>query len=71
MVIRLSHSFSYRLKFSVFFGTNTKAELLVIWELLYFAKEKETSLAMILGDSKVIIDWAKSIHEIHILELHH
>ena len=30
MVIRLSQSFSYRLKFSVGFGTNTKAKLLAL-----------------------------------------
>lgn len=71
MVIRLSHSSSYKLKFSVGFGTNTKSELLALWVLLYFAKEKEISLTMILGNSKLIIDWAKRINEIHLLELHH
>ena len=71
MVIRLSQSLYYILKFSIGLGTNTKAELLALWGLLFFAKEKEISLNMIFGDSKAIIDWAKSIHDIHIIEFHH
>lgn len=50
-------------------GTNTKSELLALWGLLYFASMKKIKDLQVLGDSKVIIDWALDKHNIHILEL--
>ena len=51
--------------------SNTKAELLALWGLLYFAKTKNITRVKIFGDSKVIVDWAKGLHDLHIIQLNH
>ena len=43
-------------------GTNMKAELLALWALLRIAKDRHIEDLSILGDSKVIIDWARKKH---------
>ena len=71
MVIRIRNNLSYRLWMGVGKGTNTKAELLALWGLLYFAKKMNILDITILGDSKVIIEWAKYVYSLHTMELQH
>ena len=52
-------------------GTNTKLELLALWGLLYFSKTKNILPVKIFGDSKVIVDWVKGLHKLHIIQLNH
>ena len=71
MMIKINKSLNYRLKMSIGPGSNTKVELLVLWGLLYFAKTKNILPVKIFGDSKVIVDWAKGFHDLHIIQLNH
>ena len=38
-------------------GTNTRAEFITLWCLLHFASPKGVLHLLVLGDSKIIIDW--------------
>ena len=38
-------------------GTNTRAEILALWGLLYFALQKGIFELHVYGDSKVLNDW--------------
>ena len=40
-------------------GTNTRFEMLALWSLLYYARTLDIDTIQIVGDSKVIVDWAK------------
>lgn len=60
---------NYRLKLSIGSRTNTKAELLALCGLLYFAKIKEIVPDTVFGDSKVIMDWARGSHDLHTIQL--
>ena len=71
MVIRIRHNLSYILKMGPGGGTNTKAELLSLWGLLYFSKNKDLLDIKILGDSKVIIEWEKYVYSLRSMELQH
>ena len=53
MIIKINQTSYYSLKLSIGLGSNTKVELLALWGLLYFAKEKDIWLDMVLGDSKI------------------
>ena len=39
-------------------GSNNHVELLALWGLLHFVNLRGIGLQLIMGDSKVIIDWA-------------
>ena len=52
-------------------GTNTKEELMALWGLLYFARSRQITKLFFLGDSKVIVDLALEIHNIHYVYLFH
>ena len=41
----------------------------MLWGLLYFSKTKNILPVKIFGDSKVIVDWAKGLHRLHIIQL--
>ena len=71
MVSRIRHNLSYILKMGPGGGTNTKVELLSLWGLLYFSKDKDLLDIMILGDSKVIIEWEKDFYSLRTMELQH
>lgn len=58
MVILLDTHHYFRLRMGVGRGTNSRAELLALWGLLFFVKTHCLILQQILGDSRVIIDWA-------------
>ena len=71
MMIRNNKTLNYRLMLSIGPGSNTKAELLALWGLLYFAKIKEILPVTVFGDSEVIMDWARGSHDLHTIQLLH
>ena len=71
MFLLLGNSSSFKLHMDVGRGSNTKDELLALWGLLFFSKQRMITYLQILGDSKVIIDWALDKHQIHVIDLEH
>ena len=71
MIIEINQTSYYSLKLSIGPGSNTKVELLALWGLLYFAKEKDIWLDMVLGDSKAIVEWTKGSYKLHTIQLSH
>ena len=71
MVIRIRNNLFYRLWMEADKETNTKAELLALWGLLYFAKKMNILDITILRDSKVIIEWEKDVYSLRTMELQH
>ena len=53
------------------YGTNTKAELLGLWALLFTSQMMGVPLTHIYGDSQVIINWVKGLSVLTPPELHH
>ena len=52
------------------YGLNTKAELLALWCLPWFAKNNIGSF-QVLGDSMIIIDYADENCELHVIAIDH
>ena len=52
-----SHHFEFAL--GVRYGTNTKAEMLSLWDFLLSSQMTGIPLSHVYGDSQVIINWAK------------
>ena len=50
-------------------NTNTRAELLALWALLYIAKDIGLPYLYVFGDSSVIINWAKEKSTLAIVNL--
>ena len=71
MLLCLENSSTFKLRMDAGRGCNTKAELLALWGLLYFASLRMVPNLKILGDSKFIIDWMLEKHHIHVIELDH
>lgn len=71
MVIQLEENHTFLLRMDVGKGTNTRAKLLALWGLLYFSRYHEISMSLVLGDSKVIVDWALDSHTILSVSLFH
>ena len=55
--INEQHYFSIILGYG--YNTNTRAELLALWALLYIAKDNRLPYLHVFGDSSVIINWEK------------
>ena len=49
--------------------SNTRAELLDLWALMYFSKEIGLPMLRIYGDSSIIINWEKGISTLTTLDL--
>ena len=71
MVLLVNSSQSYRLCMDVGYGLNTRSKLLAFSGLLHFALHKNYQTPHVHGDSKVVIEWAKGIYDIHSMELEH
>lgn len=54
----ISNARSFHIKLGCGLSTNTSAELLALWTLLYWAKVLGLLFLHIFGDSSVIINWA-------------
>ena len=52
-------------------GTNSRAELMALWDLLYVAKKFGLKQSSIAGDSQMIIGWAKGESDFQALLLEH
>lgn len=50
-------------------NTNTRAELLALWALLYFAKDIGLPYLHVFGDFFVIINWAKGVSTLDMVNL--
>jgi len=61
----------YLLKVGLGTGSNTRAELLSLWSLLWFARRLDCEDIHILGDSKTIIDWINGENHIRNSALFH
>ena len=64
MVLRMDINHMLYLHMDAGWGMNTKVELLALWGLLYFAKRRHISGLLVMGDSKVVVDWAMEVHSI-------
>ena len=62
MVIQMECNNAFWICMNVGMGSNTRAELLALWGLLYFAKFWDIGLHMVLGDLKAIIYWVHNAH---------
>ena len=62
---------SYSIIFSLGCGssTNTRAELLALWDLLYIAKEIRMPYLHVFGDSSVVINREKEVSSLSIMSL--
>jgi len=56
MVLYLSPNHFFLLKLGVGLGSNTQAELMALYALLYFGRDKGIQRLQVVGDSKVIVD---------------
>jgi hypothetical protein len=63
-----SHT-SYRWTLNCGQGTNTKAELMGTWASLILAHRLNIEVMLLLGDSKVIIDWINGKVDLQIVAL--
>ena len=54
--VQIKREHIIRLKFGVGLGSNTKALLLSLWGLLWFAKRRRVHHIKMVGDSKSVID---------------
>jgi ribonuclease HI len=57
------------IKYSPGFVTNNKEEFVVLWSLLEATKEKDVKKLHILGDSKLVIDWAREKNNFQNIQL--
>jgi ribonuclease HI len=61
---------TYIIKMNCGSGTNTRAELLALWCILFFACYKKVTRLQLVGDSKVIIDWFTNENNLQVVSLH-
>jgi hypothetical protein len=50
-------------------GTNSKGELMALWLILYFSYLKQVPRLLLMGDSKVIIDWYTNDNNFQVISL--
>jgi len=60
--IQLNSQHSFHFRIGLGSGSNTRSELLALWTLLWLAIYKHIDILHVIGDSKVIIDWAVVIN---------
>jgi ribonuclease HI len=60
---------TYKLKMNCGNGTNTKGEMLALWLILYFSYLKQVPRLLLMGDSKVIIDWYTNDNNLQVISL--
>jgi hypothetical protein len=60
---------TYKLKMNCGKGTNTKGEMLALWLILYFSYLKQVPRLLLMGDSKIIIDWYTNNSNLQVISL--
>ena len=58
-------------KLGVAFSTNTRAELVALWSLLYFAASLGLPSLMVWGNSQVVINWENTKVGLNVLDWVH
>ena len=69
LFLKLSNDHFYKAHFAGGEGSNMKAEILGLWGLLHFAASLSINRMMVVGDSKVAIDWIKGKANLNLLYL--
>ena len=67
--IVISESHQLHIKMGCGISTNTCAELLALWTLLFISKEIGFPYLHVFGDSSAVINWAKDLSSLSILNL--
>lgn len=52
-------------------GSNTRAELLALGGLLFFARHLNLTYLQVFGDSRAVVDWAKGLNALRVASLGH
>jgi ribonuclease HI len=60
---------SYILKMHFGRGTNTRGELLALWCLLFFARNKKITRLYLVGDLNIVIDWFANDGNLQVISL--
>jgi len=68
--VKLSFVHSYKVDFAGGKGNNMKAEILGLWGLLFLAQRLSISNLMVVGDSKVTINWINDFSNLNLIYLH-
>jgi ribonuclease HI len=68
--IKLNYDHSYKAHFAGGKGNNMKAEILGLWGLLFLAQRLTICRMMVVGDSKVTIDWINESTNLNLIYLH-
>lgn len=69
LLLKIKDFHCIRLWMKIGRGTNTQAELISLWGLLWFGKKRSIMELQILGDSKDIVDWINGFSSLHNLML--
>jgi ribonuclease HI len=64
VVLYLNHSHYPFIKYSPGNGSNNRVEFISLWTLLEMEKTKDVRKLQVLGDSKLVIDWARQKNEV-------
>jgi ribonuclease HI len=67
--LKISPDHLFRVHFAGGKGNNMKAEILGLWDLLHFASRLSINKMMVVGDSKVTIDWINDRSKLNLLYL--
>jgi ribonuclease HI len=68
-LIHISHNTICRWTFNCGQGTNTRAELLGAWATLYLASRLHIDTLLLIGDSRIIIDWLNNKSTLQVADL--
>jgi ribonuclease HI len=68
-VLHLTSQHFFHLKLGARIGTNNWAELIALWMLLNFARDKGIRLLQVVGDSKLVVDCFKGRAHLNIIAL--
>jgi hypothetical protein len=60
---------TYKLKLNCGKWTNSKGELMILWLILYFSYLKQVQRLLLMGYSKVIIDWHINDNNLEVISL--
>ena len=69
IVLEINNIHSFSLKLGCGYNTNSRAKLLALWSLFFFAAEIGIPSLYIFGDSSVVINWANGKATLSVLDL--
>ena len=67
--ILLSESHQLHIKMGCGISTNTRAQILALWAIMYISKDIELPYLHVFGDSSAVINWEKDLSSLSILNL--